>query len=339
MGARLHTNYRSSNSPAAWVADLQTQERPKILVIAGPTASGKTSVAVELARRYGGELVGGDSVQVYRGFDIGSAKPTTAELGTIPHHLIDVIEPTESIDAAGFAAHADRAIEAISARGHLPIVVGGTGLWLRALLRGLVELPLPDMAIRARLEDEARAVGPPALHARLAEIDPLYAAAIHPNDELRIVRALEVYEQTGQPLGELHRAHQKGSPRYPFTFIALDRPREDLYARIDMRIDAMLEAGWLAETRQLIARYGPDIRALHSVGYRELVAHLEHHVPFDETVRRIRKSTRVYTRRQRTWLASDPSVTHRTEPDTLLSKSGIQLLSTLLSNSTAYPHF
>jgi tRNA dimethylallyltransferase len=317
----------------------ETRKRPQILVIAGPTASGKTAVAATLARRYNGELVGGDSVQVYRGFDIGSAKPTAAELGAIPHHLIDVIEPTESIDAAGFATLADQAIADISERGHLPIVVGGTGLWLRALLRGLVELPLPDLTIRSRLEAEARALGPPTLHARLTEVDPLYAAAIHPNDELRIVRALEVYEQTGQPLGELHRAHQKGSPRYPFSFIALDRPREELYTRIDARIDAMLEAGWLDETRQLIARYGSNIRALRSVGYRELVAHLEHHVPFEETVRRIRKSTRIYTRRQRTWLASEPSVTHRTSPDTLLSESGEQLLTAFRENSTAHTAF
>ena len=161
-----------------------------LIVIAGPTATGKTAVALELARQLDGELVGADSVQVYRGFDIGSAKPTAAELGGVPHHLIDCLDPDESIDAMGFAGLADAAIEGVAERGKRPIVVGGTGLWIRALVRGLVDVPLPDPEIRGALEAEAEARGAPSLHERLTAIDPRAAARIHPNDALRIVRAL-----------------------------------------------------------------------------------------------------------------------------------------------------
>jgi tRNA dimethylallyltransferase len=288
--------------------------KPRLLVVAGPTASGKTAAAVELARRLGGELVGCDSVQVYRGFDVGSAKPTPAELGGIPHHLVDVADPDEAIDAMRYADLADAAIASTASRGRAPIVVGGTGLWLRALLRGLVDLPAPDPGIRARLEREARELGSLALHARLRAVDPRAAAAIHENDELRIVRALEVHEQTGEALGDLRAAHALGGRRYPALVITLDRPRDELYARIDARIDAMISAGWKEEVERLLARWGRDVRAFGSVGYREMAAHVADGVGWDDTVRAIRKSTRVYTRRQRTWLASDPDVSLRIAP-------------------------
>ncbi|UJR79397.1 tRNA (adenosine(37)-N6)-dimethylallyltransferase MiaA [Sandaracinus amylolyticus] len=295
---------------------------PAVLVVAGTTASGKTGAAIELARRLGGELIGCDSVQVSRGFDIGSAKATPAELGGIAHHLVDVIDPDEEIDAARYASLADAAIAELDARGKIAIVVGGTGLWQRALLRGLVDLPAPDAVIRARLEEEARTLGTAALHARLREIDPRAASAIHENDELRIVRALEVFEQTGRPLGELRAEHALGAPRYPYLHVALDLPRDELYARIDARIDTMIAAGWLDEARALLARWGPDVRPFGSVGYRELRDHLVHGVPWDETVQHVRKSTRVYTRRQRTWLGNEPDVAWRTDAKTLLSPEG-----------------
>lgn len=296
--------------------------RPRVLVVAGTTASGKTGAAIELARRHGGELIGCDSVQVYRGFDLGSAKATPEELGDVAHHLVDVVDPDEEIDAARYAALADAAIAGVTARGKHPIVVGGTGLWQRALLRGLAPLPPPDVEIRARLEHDARAHGAPALHARLTAVDPRAAAAIHPNDELRIVRALEVFEQTGRPLGEIRAEHALGAPRYPYLHVALDLPRDELYARIDARIDAMLAAGWLDEARGLLARWGPDVRPFGSVGYRELRDHLTGGVPWDETVQHIRKATRTYTRRQRTWLASEPDVAWRTDARTLLAPEG-----------------
>lgn len=284
----------------------------RVVVIGGVTASGKTAAAIELAKERGGELVGADSVQVYRGFDIGSAKPTPAELGGVRHHLIDVLEGDEDIDAARYATLASEAIEDIARRGKLPIVVGGTGLWIRALLRGLVELPPPDPAVRAGLEEEADAVGVAALHARLRAVDPAAAARIHPNDRRRVVRALEVLAQTGRPLGELWAEHARGAPRYDARCFALDRPREALYAAIRARTRAMLEAGWIEETRALLERFGPDVRPMQSVGYRQIALHLTAGASLEETERRIYKATRIYTRRQRTWFRSEPGFTWTT---------------------------
>ena len=297
-----------------------------LLVIAGPTATGKTDAAIELALRFDGELIGADSVQVYRGFDIGSAKPSAEELRGITHHLIDVLDPDQDIDAAAYAARADDAISQIRRRGLLPIVVGGTGLWIRALLRGLVDLPQVDPEVRRRLEEGVEADGAPAMHARLAAVDPLTAEAVHPNDALRIVRALEVYEQTGTPLGTLRAEHALGEPRYAATFVVLDMDR-DLHASvIEQRAERMLAAGWVEEVRALRARWGDDIRAFGSVGYKEVLAHVRDGVPIDETLRQIRKSTRIYARRQRTWFKSEPGVSWRSERDELLGPRGLDRL-------------
>jgi tRNA dimethylallyltransferase len=281
-----------------------------ILVIAGATATGKTALAIDLARELGGELVGADSMQVYRGFDIGTAKPTAAELGSIPHHLIDVLDATENIDAARYAALADTIIEEVQLRGNVPIVVGGTGLWIRALLRGLVALPPPEHAIRSALEEEAELLGAPALHRRLAAIDPLTAGKVHPNDALRIVRALEVYAQTGVPIGEQRAAHALGSPRYNAVFVVLGPP-DDFEARLDARLDAMFRAGFVDEVRRLRATVPAEARAFRSVGYRQIVEWLDHPTAEEDLRRAVRKATRIYARRQRTWFASEPGVTLR----------------------------
>ena len=264
-----------------------------LLVIAGPTATGKTATAIELARHFDGELVGADSVQVYRGFDIGSAKPTADELGGVAHHLLDVLDPDQNVDAVAYANLADDAIRAIRDRARLPVVVGGTGLWIRALIRGLVDVPPVDPDVRHRLEMDAATEGATALHARLVEVDPISADAVHPNDALRIVRALEVYEQTGTPLGTLRAEHALGEPRYRAVFIVLDMDREEHAAVIEDRAQRMIANGWIDEVRALRARWGDDIRPFGSVGYREVLAHLRDEVPLEETVRRIRKSTRI----------------------------------------------
>ena len=297
------------------------REQP-LLVLAGSTGTGKTAAALHWARTLmPAELVGADSVQVYRGFDIGSAKPNAEELAGVPHHLIDIVEPTEFIDAMAYARRADKAIAAVAARGKLPIVVGGTGLWLRALTRGLVELPPVDHALRARLIEEGERIGRPALHARLASVDPKAAKQIHPNDLVRITRALEVYEQTGQPLGELRERHALGARRYKSFFIVLERPTS--YERdIEARVERMLEAGWRDEVRALLERYPPDARAFGSVGYRQLVEHLNEGVDMEETRAKIIKATRVYGRRQATWLASEPGIDWRTDYATLRSDEG-----------------
>jgi tRNA dimethylallyltransferase len=292
-------------------------------VIAGPTATGKTGTAVELARRLGGELVGADSVQVYRGFDVGSAKPTAEELRGMPHHLVDVLDPDEAIDAVGYAVLADRAVEEVAGRGGLPVVVGGTGLWLRALVRGLVDVPPVDPALRSRLEAEAQAEGAPALHARLAAVDHRGAERIHPNDRVRIVRALEVFEQTGRPLGELRAQHALGEPRYRVLFTVIDLPNEALGGRIEQRTRAMIGAGWADEARRLLERWGPSVRAFGSVGYREMLEHVRDGVSLEETEQRIVRATRTYARRQRTWFRSEPGVDWRTDAHELVSEEGL----------------
>lgn len=296
--------------------DMRPEDR--LLVLAGPTASGKTRVALALAERFPIEVVSADSVQVYRGFDIGSAKPTVAERAGLPHHLVDILEPEDGIDAGEFERRASTAIAAIRARGNIPVVVGGTGLWLRALLRGLVALPPVDHALRTALEEESAAVGAPVLHARLSLVDPKVAAAVHPNDQLRIVRALEIYQQTGRPLGELQAEHALGGKRYASLMIVLDPSPEDLTRAIEVRLDAMLAGGFVDEVRGLRERHADTARAFGSVGYKEVVAHLREGVSLDETRRLIRKATRTYARRQRTWFSSDPSVDHYSEAGALL---------------------
>jgi tRNA dimethylallyltransferase len=295
-----------------------------LLVIAGPTATGKTAAALGLAERLDGELVGVDSVQVYRGFDIGSAKPTAEELGPVAHHLIDIIDPDQDIDAAGYARRADEAIASIRDRGRLPIVVGGTGLWIRALIRGLVQVPPVDPAIRGGLEEAVDAQGAPALHRRLREVDPRSADAVHPNDALRIVRALEVYEQTGTPLGSLRAEHALGEPRYDTMFIVIDMSREAHASVIGARAEGMIETGWLEEVAAIRARWGDGVRPLGSVGYREVLQHLREGVPISETLRRIRKATRLYAKRQRTWFKGEPGVSWRSERAEVLGPQGLE---------------
>jgi tRNA dimethylallyltransferase len=295
-----------------------------ILVVAGATGTGKTSAAIELARHLGGELVGADSVQVYRGFDIGAAKPPASELGDVRHHLIDVFDPNQDVDAMVFAKLADAAIDEIHGRGRLPIVVGGTGLWIRALVRGLVPVPPVDPDLRSHLEAAAKSEGAAALHAKLMDVDPLAAGQIHPNDVLRIVRALEVYEQTGTALGTLRAVHALGAPRYQAMFVVLEMDRAVHETLIERRAEQMLEAGWVDEVRALRQRWGDQVRPLGSVGYRDILAHLRDGIPLDETLRRVRKSTRVYARRQRTWFNGEPGVSWRCESDELRSPDGLE---------------
>jgi tRNA dimethylallyltransferase len=279
-----------------------------IAVVSGPTGVGKTQVAIALARQLNGELVGADSVQVYRGFDIGASKPTAAELDGVVHHLLDVRAPDEPIDAASYAALADAVIADVHARGRLPIVVGGTGLWLRALLRGLVSVPKVDAALRAELEAEWDRAGGLAMHARLAEVDPVSAQRIHVNDKLRVVRALEVYAQLRRPLGDLRAEHALGAPRYRDWTLIVDLPRPLHAERVRARTRAMLEQGLIEEVRGLVARYGSEVRALQSVGYRQVLEHLQQGIPLEQTAIEIDRATLLYARRQRTWWKHDTSV-------------------------------
>ncbi|MBK9517080.1 MAG: tRNA (adenosine(37)-N6)-dimethylallyltransferase MiaA [Anaeromyxobacter sp.] len=279
----------------------------RLLVIGGPTASGKTALGVALAGRVGGEIVGADSQQLYRTLDVGTAKPTAAERAAAPHHLLDVAEPGAGMDAARFVALADQAIEGIAARGALPIVVGGTGLYLRALLHGVVDAPGRDPALRARLEAEAAALGRPALHARLAALDPAAAARIGQNDLVRIVRALEIAAGGALPSG-LRDAHAFRQDRYPCLFLALAPPREVLRARIDARVEAIFQEGLLEEARALLARLGSPLPARLPIGYAEAAEVVEGRLPLDEAVRRVQAAHRQYARRQVVWLRRERGV-------------------------------
>ena len=279
----------------------------RVAVIAGPTASGKTALAVALARRLGGEIVSADSQQLYRGLDVGTAKPTAAERAEATHHLLDLVEPGETMDAARFVALADAAIREVTARGRLPVVAGGTGLYVRALLHGVVEAPGRDPGLRARLEEEAERLGRAALHARLAAIDPEAAARIRPNDLVRIVRALEI-AAGGTTQSALFAAHRFREDRYAARILALDPPRAELHRRIDARVEEMFRGGLLDEARALDARFGAALPRRLPIGYPDAVACVRGEIPLDEAIRRVQVAHRRYARRQVMWLRREPGV-------------------------------
>jgi tRNA dimethylallyltransferase len=285
-----------------------------VIVVTGPTASGKTRLAIDLALRLGGEVVNADSQQVYRGLDAGTAKPSPAERAEVPHHLYDVADPGAGFDAARYVALADEAIAAIARRGALPIVCGGTGLYVRALLHGVAEAPGRDPALRAELEAEAARLGRPALHARLAEIDPAAAARIRPNDLVRIVRALEI-ARGGRTQTEVFAAHRFRDERYPHRLLALDPPRAELHRRIEARAPALLD-GLLAEAGRLPAPAPPKL----PIGYADALEVLAGRIPRDEALRRLVVAHRRYARRQIVWLRAQPGVewlAPAVAPDTL----------------------
>lgn len=273
--------------------------KPKALVIAGPTASGKTGAALALAERLGGEIVGADSVQVYRGFDIGSAKPTPEERARVPHHLIDVVDPGHDYSAAEYAAAARAVVHSIAARGRVPIVTGGTGLYLRALFEGLMPAPGKDALRRAELE----ALATPALRASLAAVDPAWAARILGDDRYRLIRALEIYASTGVPPSEWARRQAHDRP-FETLWIGLQPPREVLYERIDRRVEAMWAGGLLAEVERLVAQGYGDTRPMASVGYAEARAQLAGELTAEQAVALAQRRTRNYAKRQGTWFRS-----------------------------------
>lgn len=280
---------------------------PKIVLVVGPTASGKTSLSLELADAFAGEIVNADSVQVYRGFDIGSCKPSAAERARAPHHLIDALPPDDPCDAGRFVRLADEAIHAILARGRRPFVVGGTGLYFRALVHGLAPVPEVPDDVRARVQAALARDGVAALHARLREVDPEAAAQIAPQDPQRTTRALEVFEATGRPLSDFQRAHGFAPRRYDALVLALAWPRETLYDRIDRRVDALLAEGFLDEVRALRAAGVPDdARPMRSLGYAELAAHLRGERSLEDAVDAIRRGHRRYAKRQLTWFRKVP---------------------------------
>jgi tRNA dimethylallyltransferase len=278
----------------------------ELLAVVGPTASGKTELAIQLAERFGGEIVSADSVQIYRRFDVGSGKPTADERARAPHHLVDALDPLDPCDARRFADLADRALEGVRARGHVPIVCGGTFLWVRALLHGLADAPPADAAIRARHAAIVEAEGRAALHALLREVDPESAARLAPNDAVRVSRALEVYELTGQRQSARHAEHGFRTARYAARLVGARRERDELDRRIERRARAWLEGGWIDEVERLLADGLGAARAMGSVGYKEVREHVEGRLPRGELEAAVVRATRVFVRRQRTWLREQP---------------------------------
>jgi tRNA dimethylallyltransferase len=295
--------------PEAHAPSWRAIEKPtpdELLVVVGPTASGKTELAIRLAETFGGEIIGADSVQIYRAFDIGSGKPTEGERARAPHHLIDVVDPLHPVDAQVFADMAERAIADVRARGRVPVVCGGTFLWVKALVWGLAPAPPADRAIRARHAAIAEAEGRAALHARLAQVDPEAAQRLAPNDFVRVSRALEVFELSGKPQSQWFAEHGFRGERHRARFVGVRRPREELEERIRGRARAWLAEGWIEEVQTLLARGYGEARAMASVGYRQVRDYLEGTLAREVLEDAIVRATRVFARRQRTWLRDQP---------------------------------
>ena len=290
---------------------MTSQQKIKILAVVGPTASGKTAVSVELARRLGGEVVSCDSMQVYRRMNIGTAKPTVEEMCGVPHHLIDAVEPDAPFSCAEYVTRAGETVKDIAARGKLPILCGGTGLYLDRFLCGEMEETHADEALRASLFAFAESEGVEALHERLREVDPESADAIHPNNVKRVVRALEIYEQTGIPKSEFDRRSQVGESPYDAVVIGLHYPRREvLYERINRRVDVMLADGLLEETKQLSEEgvFEVNLTAAQAIGYKELLGYLRGEETLSAATENLKTATRRYAKRQLTWFGAKPYV-------------------------------
>jgi tRNA dimethylallyltransferase len=281
---------------------------PPLICVVGPTGVGKSDFALELAEAVGGEIVNADSRQVYRGMDIGTAKPTAGERARVPHHLLDVVAPGEPFSAGRFVRLADAAVADIRGRSKVPVVVGGTGLYVRALVDGFWNGPPGAPRLRAALAAVAERRGAGEAHRMLRRLDPASAAAIHPNDAYKAGRALEVTLLTGRPASALKAAH--GFPgRYEAVWIGLTRPRAVLYERIDRRVDRMLESGWVEETRRILeAGTDPGAPGMNAVGYREIARFLRGEWGLQEAAAAIRKASRNYAKRQFTWFLKDARI-------------------------------
>ena len=295
-------------SPESHFPALSNAARPPIVLIVGPTAVGKTEIALQLAEQLQGEIVSVDSRLLYRGMDIGTAKPSPAELARLPHHLIDVAEPDQVWSLAVFQRAAHEAIAGIHQRGRLPFLVGGTGQYIRAVIEEWdIPQAAPDHRLRQALENWSAEIGPFSLHQRLAALDSQAAASIDPHNIRRTIRALEVILSTGQRFSS---QRQRKPVRYQALQIGLARPRPDLYGRIDARIEAMIEAGFADEVKRLLAQgFSPELPTLSAIGYAEMIQYLQGTLSLDEAIVLMKRRTRVFVRRQANWFKpSDPDI-------------------------------
>lgn len=279
----------------------------ELLCILGPTAVGKTDLAINLALKIGGEIVSVDSRQIYRYMDIGTAKPTPEQLSLVPHYMVDCVLPDKPFSVADYQKGADRAIQEIIKHGKIPILVGGSGMYFRAVVDGLFDGPESDKEFRQNLRQEAEESGIQVLYDRLKSIDPEAASKIHHNDLMRIIRALEVYEKSGRKISELQKQWNEGEARYKFSTFGLDLPRDELYKRIENRVDKMMDQGFLDEARSLL-KYDRNLPAMNCLGYKELFLHLDGKLSLGEAVELIKRNTRRYAKRQLTWFRKDKRI-------------------------------
>ena len=283
--------------------------KPSVIVICGPTGIGKTSAGIEAAEAFGGEIISADSMQIYKYMDIGTAKPTREERARIFHHMIDIIEPDEEFSAAKFALKANKIIESLKTRSIIPFLVGGTGLYIKALVHGLFSPGTSFAETRNRLKKEAETDGTESLYKRLLKSDREAADKIHPNDTFRIIRALEVYETTGMTISEHHKKHRFSGKRFNVLKIGITTDREDLYKRIEKRVDLMVEIGFAEEVKRLLdMNYPAGLKSMQSIGYRHMAEYVAGRIPLDETVRTLKQDTRRFAKRQMTWFNADPEI-------------------------------
>lgn len=278
-----------------------------LIFILGPTAVGKTELSITVAKRIDAEIISLDSRQIYLNMDIGTAKPTPKERQQVPHHLIDFVQPNQSFTVADYQELADQKIQEICERRKQPMFVGGSGLYFRAVVDGLFEGPSADQKLRAKLREEAQEFGREKLHQKLAKIDPKTAEKVHPNDLVRVIRAIEVYKKTGEPISELQ-SQWNEQPRYDFVAIGLNRPRELLYKRIEQRVYKMIEEGLIEEVEQLLEKYPRDCRAMQSFGYREIASYLNGEIELEKAIELTCRRTRRYAKRQLTWFRNDDRI-------------------------------
>jgi len=283
--------------------------RPKIVIILGPTGTGKTDLSLKLAPELDAEIISADSMQVYRFMDIGTAKPSPEERSRVRHHLVDIADPDEDFNAARFAEKAGEIIRRLNAEGRAVLVVGGTGLYIRALTGGLIEGPSPDRELRRRLREDLKKFGAAHLHERLKQQDELAASRIGVNDAVRTIRALEVVEQGGETISKKQEAHGFQQRQYDFLKVGLQLHRQELYDRINRRCEDMIEQGIIGEVRHLLARgYEEKARALHSLGYKHIIRYIRGELPLEEALRLMQRDTRNFAKRQITWFRAEKDI-------------------------------
>jgi len=283
--------------------------KPKLIIIGGPTGVGKTEIAIDMARRFGGEIISADSMQVYRYMDIGTAKPTEEERHLVPHHVIDVVNPDEEYNAAAFLYDAARAIEDLERRNKKSFVVGGTGLYIRILLGGLFEGPGADLQLRCLLKEKMEHFGKRYLYDELKRIDTRAARKIHPDDTVRIIRALEVYEQTGESIVSHQEKHRFSDNAYEYLKIGLMADRKTLYDKIDRRCERMIVEGLCDEVKNLLKRgYDGTLKPMKTICYKHMISHVNREIELEQALQRIARDTRHYAKRQLTWFRNDEEI-------------------------------